>query len=270
MRSIILPISDTHCGLKVGLMPTKVVDRDSHYYQTDAQQWLWKRWLQARRKIFKELEQADELVVFLMGDPIHGSGKADECFSPRLKTQKDTFVQCLLPYTNRASSVYCVKGTKWHVGEDGIVEDQIAQELGAHGLKAYDKLEVDIQGVRFMLQHKGPSPGARSWTKGNVVRGVMRTIFFNALKDGRTPADIYIWAHYHEFLPVPEIIGDHEMFGCILPAWCVANEYALAVIKSLELSDVGMVYFVIEDGKWERKTFVKKFDNVTRIQHAKR
>lgn len=270
MRSIVLPISDTHCGLKVGLMPTKVVDRDSVYYQTDAQQWLWKRWLQARRIIFKELEQADELVVFLMGDSIHGSGRADEVFSTRLKTQKDTYIDCLLPYTNRATACYCVKGTEWHVGEDGIVEDQAAQELGCYGLKAYDKLEVEVQGIKFMLQHKGPSPGIYRHTKGNVMRAMLRDAYFATLEQSREPADIYLWGHYHEYVPESLMTKDKELYGYILPAWCVANEYALTHVKNLELSDIGMIYFVIEDGRWELKTFIKSFDNVERVKHAKR
>ena len=254
-------------------MPTKVSDKDSVYYQTEAQKWLWQRWLQARRIIFKELEQADELVIFLMGDAIHGAGKGEEVFTTRLKTQKDTFIDCLLPYTNRATSVYAIKGSPWHVSPDGdgFIEDEIASELGCFGLQAYDKLEISVQNIKFMLQHKGPSLGTRRHTRGNIMRATMRDAHYMALENGREAADIYLWAHFHEFHPEVIIVktpeGHKEIRGYITPSFTLANEYALARVKNLELSDIGIIWFEITDGEWKLRKKLWTFDNITRVIH---
>lgn len=275
MKSLVLPIADVHAGLKVGLMPPKVVERDkSPHLQAPAQKIIWKRWLKNRLEIFKMLDEGvvDELIVLFMGDVIHGNKKPEQVFVVNQRAQMDAFVTIAKPFTARASKAYFVRGTKYHIGEDGIVEDTLAQELGCFGLKSFMKLEVDVQGVKFMLQHKGPRPGSRKWTKGNSMRHFLKNAHVTAAQQGRIASDIYLWAHFHEYrreAVEEEYPGDvfRRSKGYILPAWCAASEYALVNVGHLELSDLGNIYFIVEDGKAKSYKQFTRFDNVVRVKH---
>ena len=275
MRSLVVPIADIHSGLKVGLMPPKVVERDeSPHLQRPAQKVIWKSWLKRRREIFKMLDDGivDELITFFMGDVIHGNRKPEQVFASSQRTQMDAFVACAKPFTTRSSKAYFLRGTKYHIGEDGIVEDTLAQELGCFGLKSFIKIEVDVQGVKFMLQHKGPRPGSRRWTKGNSMRYFLKDAHITAAQQGRRASDIYLWAHFHEYrreAVEEEYPGGifHRAKGYLLPAWCAASEYALVNVGNLELSDLGNVYFIVEDGVAKSYKQFTRFDNVVRVKH---
>lgn len=266
MTKRLIPIADTHSLLKVGLAPPKFEDRHGvTHHHNKAQKYIWKLWQKVQKQA---LDTKDDIVVVLMGDLIHGDRSPEEVTSVSMKDQKDAVVQCILPYTNKAYKSYAIKGTKYHVGEDGIIEDGIAQELGTHKLKAFDKLEVEIEGFRFMFQHKGPSTGTRAWTKGNVMRAHLRSLAIDAMRQKREPCDYYLWAHFHQYLHECVIVrgpwGEKEIHGYVLPAWCAANEFALAVVKDLELSDIGMIYFDIGETVTCHKAF-ERFDNVERV-----
>jgi len=276
MRSLIVPIADLHSLLKIGLMPPRVVEYpgtkyQKTHYQTPTQKWLWRQWKKRKAQIFSI--EADELIVFLMGDMIHGDKKGYQVHTTKLRTQSEAAVECLLPYANRATCSYAVAGTQWHVGDDSSEEAWIAHELGCYGHTAYDKMEVTIQGLRFMLQHKGPSLGSRAWLKGNGMRLTLRDAHFKALQNGKTAADVYLWAHWHTYhhepLELEEPKGHRIIRGFTLPAWCTADEYSLTVVKNLEFSNVGFVYFIVEDGKLEWHRAYTQFDNVTRVKHER-
>ena len=275
-RTIVVPIADMHTMLKIGLMPPKVIEDEGTTYQTTHRQndfqkkVLWKQWEKVKKHIFGV--KCDELVLLLMGDLIHGDKRAYQVYTTRMRTQGDVAIDLLLPYTNRASKTYSVAGTKWHVGEDGSVEDRIAKELGAYNRMAHLKLEVTIQGIRFMLQHKGPTLGSRAWILGNGMRLTLKDASIKALQQGRRASDIYLWGHFHTFhhepVSVKEPEGDRIIHGYTLPAWTGADEYALEKVKNLEYSHVGLVYFDIQDGKWELKKQYIEFDNIERVRHG--
>lgn len=276
MRSLVLPIADLHQGQKVAVMPPKVVERDdSPHLQAPAQKLIYKSWLKRRKEIFKMLDKrvVDELVVFFMGDVVHGNRKPEEVYATSLRTQMDAFVTLAKPFVTRSSRAYFVRGTKYHVGENGICENTLAQELGCFGLKSYMKIEVNIQGVRFMLQHKGPRPGSRRWTKGNSMRYFLKDAHITAAQRGRKASDIYLWAHFHEYRR--EVVegeypdGYHEAKAYLLPAWCAASEYALTYVQSLELSDLGNIYFIVEDGEAKSYKQFERFENVVRVKHGR-
>jgi hypothetical protein len=277
MISRVVPIADAHSGLKVGLMPPKVIEGEGTQFQRTiyrgkTQKWLGKKWDKAHDVIFDGT--ADEVIIFIMGDAVHGLKDTAGIWTGSLKTQKDAFIETHLAWANKASCTYCIRGTRWHVGDDGIVEDQIAQELGCYKLKSFHKMEVEIQGVRFMLAHKGPRPGSRAWTRPNSMFHTLKDRHITALQLGLEPADVYLWGHYHEYVPgfieAEGPWGAKIISGYVLPAWCTPNEYALEHVGNLEVADVGIVYFDVEDGKVTKHDLWTKFDAVERVSHISR
>ena len=275
MISRVVPIADPHSGLKVGLMPPKVIEAKGTQFQRTltqgtTQKMLWKKWTAAHDRIFDGT--ADEVIVIFTGDMVHGIKDATGIYTSSYKTQKDAIVQCVLPWVNKASMSYCVRGTRWHVGDDGIVEDQIAQELGCYKHHSFHKLEIEIQGVRFMVAHKGPKPGSRAWLKKNSMLLALNDRYFSALQLGTEPSDVYLWGHFHEYvsgyLEVEGPWGSKIISGYVLPAWCTPNEYALENVGNLEIADVGMIYFDIEDGYLTKHDLFTRYDAVERVKYG--
>ena len=269
------PIADTHSGLNVGLMPPKVVANEgtswqtTHRHHNETQKYLWKKFKKAEKKIFKG---ADEVITALMGDAVHGTRDAAGVWNTSLKVQKDAYIACVLPWVNKSSACYSVQGTKFHVGEDGIVEQQYAQELGVYKRATFSKMEIKVQGVRIMLQHKGPKPGSREWTKPNAMFHTLKNAHFHALRMNTEPADIYLWAHFHEYVhgmyEAEGPWGSKIIHGYVLPAWCSPNEYALQNVQALEFANIGTIYFDIEGKDFEMHKFYDSVDVVERVNHG--
>lgn len=276
MITRVVPISDTHSGLRVSLMLKKWVtgegDQAITHKPNRTQKWVHKLWQKKHDIVFDGT--ADEVVLALMGDAIHGHNRVNEVWTTSLFSQADHYIECLLPWVNKASETYSIAGTRWHVdiGGDNI-EDYIARELGVYRKKSFDKMEVEIDGVRFMLQHKGPKPGTRAWTRENSMLYMLRSIAFRNMQRGTEPADVYLWGHFHEYLPGVATVelpgGFKEIRGYVLPSWCTPNEYALSNVKDLELADVGGIYFDIVDGVLQEPTLMfERFDAVPRVKHG--
>ena len=275
MISRFAPIADTHCGLNVGLMPSLVIANKGTSWQTDhkpmnkTQKYLLKKFKKAEKIVFKG---AGEVITALMGDAVHGTRDAGGIWTNSLKVQKDAYQSCVLPWVNKSSACYSVQGTKWHVGEDGIVDQQYAQELGVYKNATFSKMEIKVQGIKIMLQHKGPKPGSREWTKPNSMFHALRDKHFHALRMGKEPADIYMWAHFHEYVhgiyEADGPWGTKEIHGYVLPAWCSPNEYALQNVQALEFANIGMIYFDIEGSEFKMHKFYDNVDVVERVNHG--
>ena len=276
MISRFVPIADLHNGLKIGLLPPGMIeDKGTDYARRHnlglSQKRIWRHLKKCKELIFAD--EVDEVIVALMGDLIHGNKEAYQVISTNLLFQAAISIESLLPFVNRASRTYAINGSDWHVGSDGTIEDYIAKELGCYRHRTFPKMEITIQGVRFMLQHQGPSLGSRAWVRGNGMRLTLRDASIKALEEGRTAADYYLWGHWHtlhhEPVKVKEPGGSRIIHGYTLPAWCTADEYALKKVKNLEFSDVGITYFDIEDGNvtCSEERLIKRFDNVERVTH---
>jgi len=279
----LFPLNDGHTGLKVGLAPeTYVEDANTDYERklnardSKSQSFLLDLFNEVKADVFDGT--ADEVISALLGDEIHGNNpkSAGEIWTGSLKSQAEALIQLALPIVNRSSRTYYVKGTAWHMGEDGTVESMIARELGVYKHQPFHKMEVTIGGLRVSMQHKGPKPGSRAWTRENAMFHMLKDLAFEAMKRGEEPADLYLWGHFHEDLGEPYKAigpwGEKVIYGQVLPAWCLPAEYALANVKKLEYADIGSVYYDIAtdgDGHWdliEHKKVIKK-DVVERVVH---
>lgn len=277
-RTRIFPINDAHVGLKVGLMPEHFIEDEGTSYErvvhaedSRSQKWLFERFAEVCDAVFDGT--ADEVVVLLMGDEIHGNSEksSSEIWTSSLSSQAMAYIQLVLPAVNKASKTYYIKGTSWHMGVDGTVEAAIARELGVYKKTPFHKMEVTIDGIRFSLQHKGPKPGTRAWTRDNAMFYMLKDISFRSMQRGDEPADVYLWAHFHEDLGMSYKAagpwGEKTIVGQVLPAWCMPAEYALSNVKNLEYADVGSVFYDIQNGIVTERKMITKKDVVERVAH---
>ena len=104
------------------------------------------------------------------------------------------------------------------------------------------------------------------------MRLTLRDAHLKALERGQTAADIYLWAHWHRYhheaLDIEEPGGTRTIHGYTMPAWATADEYSMSNVSNLEFSDVGLIYFVVEDGTAKMHKLYARFDNVERVKHG--
>lgn len=268
------PLFDIHGGLKLAAMPSKFVESPDSIYEAvhrpnKIQKWINGRFKKAHDLVFDG--EYDEVITVLGGDEVHGVRVPHETWTGSLTAQADAYIQMVLPWVNKSAKTYSIVGTRYHMGDDGSIEDKIARELGVYKHQAFHKMEIVLGDFRVSVAHKGPKPGSRFWTRKNSMRLMLNDIAMRCLAEGREPSDLYLWGHFHEDLE--DIIiaegpwGRKEVHGQVMPAWCTPGEYALANVNNLELADVGIVYYTITGKHLERHSYVKKWDAVERVAH---
>jgi len=129
-ETLLLAVSDLHCGSTVGLTPPDYPLLDDGAWKLNrVQDWIWQQW-SGFVSWAKTYADDRPLVLLLNGDLIeglhHGTKEvvhADPGIHARMA------VDCLLPLARIATRIYVVRGTGAHVGHSS--EDSIARTLGA-------------------------------------------------------------------------------------------------------------------------------------------
>ena len=270
MRDIIVPFGDTHCGSTLGLCTNRVeLSDEGEYRASKAQKAMRKYWERIWADILASMDKDDRLHIVANGDLVDGDHHGTpQIFTRRDIDQANLAVALLAPIRNRAAEMYIIAGTTSHVGINA--EQIIAQELGAHRRRVLPKLELEVQGIRFYFAHHGPNPGGREHTMGDSIRRQLRDEFYRALRYGNTPADYYVWSHYHRSPPPEQITmqasGEHTMTGVVLPAWQLCTEYGHRVQKGPSISHIGMRWFEVEDGAVTMHKNIDVRDETVRVK----
>lgn len=129
----IAAISDLHCGSHVGLFPPDFVDRAGNpIAQNVVQAWLWECWKHYCQRAWLTPVRA----VVVNGDVVDGKqGKSGGLGAmPDLADQRRAAVTCLeylLSGFQERPALFFVRGTPYHVGNDGDDEESIAEAM--HG-----------------------------------------------------------------------------------------------------------------------------------------
>ena len=230
---------------------------------------MWKYWRASWRQI-KEVAGEDEIIWVNNGEPTDGDHHGTyQIWSKRRTDQFNAALECLLIPSQMATRSFFIRGTQAHSGPGFDVEDQIAQELGGWKLRSHKKIELTLQGNRFFFAHHGPSPGYRDHTWGDPIRRELRDQFNRAIKRGRMPPQYYVWAHYHqkayETLTIEYKGEDFTMHGFIVPGWQLDTAYISRLKKGEDIFEIGLLYFIIEDGHVEHKWIVDRRDTTERV-----
>jgi hypothetical protein len=250
----ILPIGDSHTGVKVGLLAPKYKDDYGKPLALGkSQKIIHKR----MRKIVEFLdENPDKTILILMGDLIHGPNLDGLRHMDIVdgKAQCDAFLHAIGPIAARSESIYVIDdGSRFHVDAARWSNDYIAQELGAVGKKAFPKLYLNAEGLKFRFKHHGPPLGYREHTRGDPVRRYLRDVHAMALKRGEFAPDISIFAHWHqpweEHLKVRYPTGHRIISAYYTPAMCSADHRTLTRVDKVELATIGCIAIDVEAGE---------------------
>lgn len=257
-------MGDFHTGHSVGMMPPRYYLGEQLITYSPAQKIIWEHYQALKRKV-KKLE--GRKIGVLNGDLIDGDNPRHNTWTNRPKEQRDAFLYNMEPMLGVMDQWVVIRGTPAHVGDHGVIEDDIAKELGALDLKSHMKVELTIQGVRFVFAHQGPTVGKRRHVEGNQLRILLRDMCIRAAEEGKEAADVYCWSHFHQYIHEMVTFGGREVHGFILPAWCLASDYAMKVVQHLEAADLGTVYFTVDNGVWQVHKHIKSLDMVRRVSY---
>lgn len=253
-----LVVSDLHCGSTVGLCPPEGIDLDDGgmYLPSEAQVWLWERWMQMIRDALRHLGEGDRLHVIVNGDLVDGDHHGTlQLVSRSISDQLEIAKRCFEPLLALGlDSIAVVRGTETHVGKSGSAEESFARWLVAQGAKviadpdtgnfSHWHYRAKYGGVLIDAAHHG-RVGGRPWTKLNGTASLAAEIVMEYAKRGETPPAIAVRSHYHQFVDTGENFPTRVIQT---PAFQLATAFVHKVAAE-SLADVGGVLVVIEDGR---------------------
>ena len=266
-RRLVVLLSDTHGGHKLGLLSpeTVIYDEDEsgnlRPYTPDLmamQRYLWELYT-GHIKSVRELAGRDEIIVVHNGDVTQGLKYPEHLVSTRLSDQVLIGFCNLKPWLElrNVRTVRVVKGTASHVLGEGSSEILIARMLA----QAYPNKDVqalyhgllDVGGVTFDCAHHGPFPGSRNWLKGNVARYYLRSLMLDDVLHGRDPPRVVARAHYHVYVRETlrlEVEGqEHASDLIITPSYCGVGDHGRRVTRSTSLQTHGLVACEVVGGE---------------------
>jgi hypothetical protein len=257
MTTILVTVGDLHVNSTVGLVtPTVNLDDGGTYRSSKGQRWLWRNWLEFWEEIqkVKKKERAKVWTVF-NGDMVDVFVKYK---TVQLITHNDADVfnmilDTLQPALDVTEQVFVIRGTAAHGRQGGVIEEKIAEDIGA--VKDGDnyswwELLLECDGVLYDIAHHG-SLGGLPWTKANSLNKLVTRIVLK-YRNRRCP-DVAIRSHMHKYARSDDSLG---MVAYALPAWQLKTEY-IHRLASVEPADIGGMYFICDKG--EHVPVVKRY-----------
>jgi hypothetical protein len=262
---VVAVINDLQVGGTTALMPPKVELYDGLIVKpSKLQRSMLKFWNSGWEEIY-EAAEGYRLITVLNGEPCDGDHHDTwQLWSRRMTDQVDAAVELLTPIATKSDVFYVTRGTPAHSGKNFDADTEVAKEIGAYRRTVFPKLRLTIQGKTFLFTHHGPGPGRRDWTWGDTIRREIKDQNYRSLRRGSKLPDYYVWAHYHQKAHEPvkvERKGEEKIVnGYIVPGWQASTAYIAALNKGEEIVQIGMLYFIIEDGNVKHKWIVDTRD----------
>ena len=187
------------------------------------------------------------------GDNIQGNdGKFFGLWTHDLQEQADIAAQLFKPKRDKCVRWYSTRGTERHVGGMGRWDEYIAKELGSDttwGTFSTYHLEVEISGVSFNVAHHGIRSGKYLHTMENQARTFAKDICLRKLSRRERPPDVIVASHVHQKIHEVVNIYDHKCHVIVTPSFQAKSEFAHKVLRQEDLSDIGLAFLEIENGK---------------------
>jgi hypothetical protein len=251
-------ISDTHSGSNYALFLNRHWQglKGNNHTPTSKQMRIRAQWERFAEEV-RQARQGKKVVLVHNGDAIDGDHHAsgDVCtLNP--KEHADIHIELMnelqrLIEWQRGDELYYTRGTQTHVNE---YEYYIGEQLNAvpdGEFYCWDMLPLLSNGVLSWFVHHGPRAGEGA-NEGNTMRNWLKTIYFDALKDGKRIPGILYTGHVHQptysTYVYRERMEFHTMHGVILPSWQLKTYYAWEKAPVSKNKIGGVVHEIKADG----------------------
>ena len=251
-------VSDTHIGSKFSIMhPINAAD----YSPNKLQQWLFKVW---RNNFLGDIERIlDEYkpeYVHLnelgdMGELDFKRHNPEEVWTRNSDDIVSNHASLFEPLYVMVDSVDVVRGTKAHIGEDGGIDEKIANDIAilnpTSDLKSDKKpiaagwySEYTLSGVLFDIAHHGKN--RTKWTEINGLVSLGKEIILKRVQKGEKIPDVVARGHYHYGNHTP---FDIKPYVISVPSWQLPNTFVYRIDPTVETPHVGGHVVIARDGK---------------------
>lgn len=226
--TLIVALSDMHSGGSGTLFPNREIQfRYGNHRPDERQRRLYHHW-KACIQHAATLRKNKRLVIVHNGDAlegVHHKSIANITFTK--KEQAEIHTELMDEFMRGAKfgkddKLYYVNGTEAHTGDH---EHGIAKDLGAEGGRAHDFLDLTVNNKHIWFVHHGAQKGT-GYTEGNALRLWLGKIYWDCLKDKRTPPDVVVTGHYHAVCYNTFVMDFHTLHGVICPSWQLKTRYA--------------------------------------------
>lgn len=226
---IVVVLSDLHVGSTKALCPEGYVTVEGNSISHNPiQGWLYECWIRANNYI-AEVVNGDDYVLVINGDLIEGIHHGTkEIWSPEIGDHAIACHKLLAPLAEASSRVFVVRGTEAHVNNhEGAIGAKLGAEVNPElGIAAFDRLTLDVRGVRCVFRHHiGTS--VRRGLAGTQLSMQLAEEQVEAACNGEPIPRILVCSHRHK----PGIYRDNVGMTLVTPAWQCLTRFAHKVVS---------------------------------------
>lgn len=250
MEAIILT-GDHHVNSAVGLCPPSFeLDDGGTYDLNKTQRWLWGYWLECWQEMAQFTAGADRRTWIANGDLVDADHKQRS--SQFVTNNKASVLRMAIgvmePGLSRVDRLYAVRGTEAHVGQNGDMEEALANDIDitVHNKAAasWYHLRGKLAGLRLDVAHH-TSMGSLAWTEKNAANKIAADAIMQYVLADQLAPHLVIRSHVHKHA---DSYDNYPTRAVVLPAWQSMTSYSYRRNPN-ELSDIGMVAFLVDGGK---------------------
>lgn len=257
MRSetVMVVVSDLHCGSTVGLCPPDypMLD-DGHWKLNPVQRWIWDNWMEFVHWV-DEYTKGRDYVLLVNGDAIEGVHHGTkQIVHADTGVHISIAVDCLRPLAAKASRTYVVRGTGAHVGHSS--EHAIGRALNAvdvDGVYAQQHQMFRVASTIVSAKHHIPATSRRA-LRGSALSIHLEEERAECAAAGWQMPDLVVRSHRH-------VYGHYESENAgiiVTPAWQTLTDHGWKVVPSAIPSIGGVIVDWSYTGKpvvipWTRK-----------------
>lgn len=194
--SLLVVVSDLHCGSTVGLLPPDSETSSGNtvgFGKNHHQAWLWEKWCEAVAQV-SAIAGKDKYVLLCNGDATEGiHHRSPEVVAALIEDHCTMAAAALKPFLAKASTVLVTRGTECHTHN---IESYLARLIGAKGNEARDHWHFKIHGCHIDAAHHMPAT-SRAYLEGSGMSIVLGNARLNSVRSGHEPAKVFLRAHRH-------------------------------------------------------------------------
>lgn len=243
--TLLVVLSDTHCGSSTAVSPLKYTVHNRSTYETQVmeanrlQKWLYRNWMDFWDYV-KDKSKKKRVIVAHLGDVIdfnhHGSTQLVQEVGDQVKMA----LELLGPYRDIADKFIGILGTSAHAGTDHAVESDLYRQLGADYIE--QQMTINLDGILVDLAHHGRA-GIRPWTSS--AANLASEIMLDYAQTGLPLPNFIFRGHLHVMDDSGSKFENTRLIQC--PSWQLKTTYGNRVAGNTRRSDIGAI--LLNEGK---------------------
>lgn len=228
--------------------PSVKFDSGGEYHHSELQFTIWKYWLDFCSRIEK---LPGEKYIHLNGDLCDLDQRGGQRISSNVADIVRMTEVTLEPLLSSSTYRFVTRGTEYHTGASGYVEELFAQRIGAEkcldtGTNSWWHLRQSIEGINFDISHH-TTIGNLPWTQYNAPIRTIYEIQINSQRSGYPVPHIILRGHVHTKIDT-ENMDQYSRF-IITPSWQAKNSFGYRKATN-KITEYGGTIIEVNNGKY--------------------